>query len=330
METGKYTADAVSWLQERYGTVPINILRKRFAAEFGWEPTARALYVKCSRLGIGKDRLYGRDAPERAVCPVRWSCEPEKQAWMEGHDDGSMTVPEVSRAFEREFGFPLSRPQVVLWRQENGRQSRRSRRESRVPVGTERVSKGYTVVKVQADAARPGTKDNWRMKSHVEWERANGRPLPPEHNVVHGNGDTEDYSPENLVAVPRSMVSRINSPDSPEWHDAEELRACMAWCELHSAIISAERAVPRRCGVCGREFSMPPGSKTNNMTCPECIAQGRRSKGERRSQGDALCAVCGSPFTKRYGHQRRCPECIAKAPKKRIDQQRREHARLRA
>lgn len=186
-------------------------------------------------------------APERAVRKVRWCQEPKMQEWMEGHDDGQ-PIAQLSREFEEAFGFPLSRPQVSLWRAANGRQSRRGngggRLDRRKPVGYEREAKGYVLVKVAPEATVPQSKDNWRLKHVVEWERANGRKVPEGHMVMFADGDRRNFDPSNLVAVPRTVIGLLNGPDAPEWHDADTLRSAVACCSLDHAIAAAEAAVP--------------------------------------------------------------------------------------
>ena len=56
---------------------------------------------------------------------------------------------------------------------------------------------------------------------------------------VCADKDPFNCSPENLVAVPHRLMARINSADTPDWHDAESLRQCVALCELASGIHKA-------------------------------------------------------------------------------------------
>ena len=115
-------------------------------------------------------------------------------------------------------------------------------------------------------------------------------------------------------------MARINSADTPDWHDAESLRQCVALCELASGIHKAELSVPRKCGVCGKTFLPDPskGADYQNRyrkTCPECRAQGLKAHGERTTKLIATCCVCGKQFPARAKNQKRCPECIAVHPK---------------
>ena len=70
------------------------------------------------------------------------------------------------------------------------------RPQSSLPVGSEIISKGYARVKV--------TEPNvWRQKSHIAWEKANGKLLPVGWIVRHIDSDPLNDSPENLVAMSR-------------------------------------------------------------------------------------------------------------------------------
>lgn len=338
MSRHRYTEQADEWLRGHYCQgVPVTQTLREFEARFGWRPTAQALYVHCHRLGIRKTPGYAGDAPDKAVRTVRWRDEPEMQSWMEANDDGTATVGQVSRAFAAEFGFPLSRLQITYWRMLNGRQARRSPRGSRYAVGDEleRPMKGgsYVMVKVAEHPTVPGTRDNWRLKHVMVWEEANGREVPPDTCIVFADRDRRNFDPGNLVAVPRRLVARINSPEAPEWHDADSLRASIAVCELSSAVFRAQRRLPRACGVCGEVFQAPEDSTANPQTCPACLAKGLKSSGRPKAKSGpptARCAVCGERFERERSGQRRCRRCIEAHPKHGVDRAqalyRKEHA----
>ena len=312
----RWTEEEEAWLRGRFATEHIGALLDGFEREFGRRPTQRAMEQKCFKLGL---RKRPREVPARAVRPIRWRCEPEMQAWMEAHDTGqSLTV--LSSQFADAFGFPLSRPQINLWRASNGRQATRSHGggRKRRPIGAERQSgKGYVLVKVAEEATVPMSKDNWRMKHELVYEREHGK-VPEGHVIVFADGDHGNFDPANLVAVPKALMARLNSPDSPEWDDAESLESAVAWCRLHSAIADAEHSLPRTCGVCGRQFRPPEGyrndARRNCRTCPDCLAKGRKAHGERSVKFVARCAVCGAEFGATQRNQRRCPGCIARRP----------------
>ncbi len=325
-----YTPEADAWLREHYGQgAPVVSLLPEFEQLFGWKPTQQALVQHCWRLGCRKEVNYGREAPKHAVRSIKWKAEPEMHAWMLANDDGTRSVGQVSRGFAEAFGFPLSRLQITYWRINNDRQVRRSPRASKYAVGDELVRSwhggNYVMVKVAENPVRPGTRDNWRLKHLLVWEQANGCEVPPDMCIVFADHDKRNFAPDNLVAVPRRLMGRLNSPESPEWNDAATLRSAMAFCELNSAVYRAERRRPRTCGVCGKEFAVPEDSPTNPSTCPDCLAAGHKTRGERRPSSGPLvatCAVCGEEFRRHSKSQVRCDACIRKKPKHAADRQR--------
>lgn len=239
--------------------------------------------------------------------PVRWSKEPEKTAWMLEHC-GGRPIADVCRDFEEEFGHPLSKTQVSLFRAEYGvsrrRGNRKAHRKGWLPVGTERVTKGYVIVKVADVPGTAQSKDNWRFRHVVEWERANGRALPDGWMVLFANRDTRDFAPENLVAVPRRIIGVLNS--GPDWHDRDTLEAAVALAELRSGV-SDRLAAPRECGVCGRTFTPDnrSGAAANRSqrTCRECLDKGLRSP---KRYGTRKCPVCGAEFEARSSGAKYC------------------------
>lgn len=320
--TRTWTAEQEAWLAESYAQEHIRVLARDFEERFGERRTERSIFQKAHKLGLAKE---GRDLPSRAVRPVRWCCEPEMQAWMEANDRGQ-SLTALLREFRGAFGFPLSRPQINLWRASNGRGTRRSHGggRERLPVGAERDSrKGYVLVKVAEEPTVPQSKDNWRMKHVLVWERENG-PLPDGMDVMFGDRDPANLDPANLVAVPHRLMAMLNGGACPPWWDAESLKAAVSWCELHRSVVRAEGALPRACGVCGREFA-PKGEswERGRKTCPDCLAKGLKARGERKPKGKARCAVCGRGFERTQANQRRCPVCVAEAPKRSAKQQRR-------
>lgn len=76
-----------------------------------------------------------------------------------------------------------------------------------VPIGTERVTKdGYIEVKIQEGKFQ----HNWKGKHVLIWEKHNGRPVPPGHAVIFGDGNNRNFDPENLILVSRAQLARMN------------------------------------------------------------------------------------------------------------------------
>ena len=283
MGARRWTEAECAWLRENYGPIGICGIAEAFEREFGYTRSNRAICTKAHQLGLHVTKMpqVTRGGAERRV---RWAHEPEMTAWMLEHDTGG--IPHTIECFEREFGFRLSRAQVSAFRAQHGTGSRRNcgNHWHDVPIGAVRdTGKGYRVVKVADRPTVPGTKDNWRPEHHMAYERAYGS-IPDAHVVMAANGDAHDCSPDNLVAVPRSLIGLMNQ--GPRWHDRESLLAAVAIARTQKAVRDLEFSTPRRCGVCGREF-VPSESKRHawsQQTCERCLAKGLKAKGERRKR----------------------------------------------
>lgn len=208
------------------------------------------------------------------VARVQWSRRPDLQEAMESIDHDHLSREECARQFEERTGIALTICQVSHWREANGRTDihRTSHRggKTRRPVGYERKSKGYTLVKIREEADVPQTRDNWRLKHVVEWERANG-PLPEGHTILFADGNRDNFALENLVAVPIRLMGMLNCRKDLEWHDRESLLACVAIAELTVDTNEIERMTPRRCRVCGMQFTPKQGQTPGTRTCPSCL-----------------------------------------------------------
>ena len=330
--TRKYTAEQESWLRENYGSGDINDTLDRFHDEFGWKPTRQGLYQKANVMGLVKRRRSG-ERGKLVERTVRWSdpsCR-EYDDWMRENDRGH-SIAQVVDDFEREFGFRLVRTQVSQWRARNGvgRRAGSCNRGNEQPIGAERdTGKGYILVKVAEKPAIPLSKDNWRMKHHLVWEKAHGKAVPDGHEIVFADRDHSNFDPENLVAVDKKLVGIINGNNLEYW-DAESLSVAIARARLLAATRKVDSGSPRKCGVCGRTFSPTRKQATYRkpvQTCPACIATGKKARGVRGDGKVVECAVCGMPFARTMTTQKRCPECIRRAPKHSAAKQRKREAR---
>lgn len=316
-----YTPAEEDWLVDNYHAGTINDTLDAFEREFGRRPSKQALFVKANKMGLRKDRHYHeRFTP--AEKRIRWS-EPafaDMREWMLEHDRGESVFATIE-AFEAEFGIRLNRAQVSRFRSVYGVKRRVSHGGGKPnkPVGSERIGKdGYIMVKVREWPTVPQTKDNWRFKHWVEWERANGQAVPEGWTVFFADGDKRNFDPDNLVALPRKYIGQLNNPELPRYHDRETLLACIALCDLRTAILDAERSRPRECKVCGATFTPTEKQRSYKspvQTCPDCLAAGKKWKGERGRGKVATCIVCGEAFAMEREGQRRCAACIEARPK---------------
>ena len=315
----RYTPEECDWIVEHYHAGTIHDTLDAFEAEFGWRPGRQGLYLKAGKLGVRKD-THGHERHVPAQKRMRWS-QPEfaeMRQWMLDNDRGE-TVFATIDAFEERFGIRLNRTQVSQFRQSHGTGKRVSHGGGRPPrpIGAETEGKdGYIKVKVRMYPRVPGSKDNWRFKHHLVYERAHGW-IPHGHVVMFADGDKRNFDPDNLVAVHRKYIAMLNNPDLPEYHDAETLKAALAWLDLHVATIDAIHRQERTCMVCGERFverDDQRGRQVTVRTCPRCCAAGLRWAGDRNA-GKGTCVVCGREYDKRTRRQKRCPGCIAAEPK---------------
>lgn len=307
----RWTTEMESVIKALYPTEEAQYISKLLNNKFGVEVSKIAIRKKAFDIGVKHEYRF---IPDRAVQKVRWSSEPEKDAWMDEHDTGQ-SLSALSKEFEQAFGFPLSRGQINIWRANNHRQPHNSHGggNARLPIGTERATgKGYTLVKVREEPTTPMSKDNWEMKHKLIWESIHGK-LPDDMDIFFADGDHDNLDPENLVAVPKRLRARLNSNDSPDWYDAESLKAALNIALLKEKIVDTKMIIPRKCGVCGREFT-PSGGRweTKLQTCDDCRAKGLKSRGKRTVKAIRKCIICGQEYGATRYDQIRCPECIKK------------------
>ena len=303
------TPEEVAWLEAHVPRLTAPEVVCAFRERFGWAPGVPALQVWASKRHLRFGR-HSERAIERATHAVRWSQEPEMEAWMLEHDRGQSTRA-ISEAFEERFGFPLSRPQISLFRSSHGTQIRRSHGGGRPkrPVGFERVGKdGYILVKVREEPTVAQSKDNWRFKHWIAWEEANGREVPPDHVIYFVNGDIRDFRPENLICVHRRyMTSLGNMRPSGGWPDRETLLAAIQLADLETAIVDVKNR-PRPCAICGATFTPDPHNRYSQQNaCRACLDAGH--KAPRHTTEPAVCEKCGKAYDRWMRRQRFCPEC---------------------
>lgn len=139
------------------------------------------------------------------------------------------------------------------------------------PVGSEYVGKdGVVMVKVAEWPSKPGSKDNWRPKQRVVWERANGRELRRDEMVLFADHDGRNFDPGNLVAVPRRYIGAMRGLAA--WSDAETCRAALAAAMVEVAANDAQSRCAE-CARCGRTFAYDHSlyrGRNRPSLCPEC------------------------------------------------------------
>lgn len=180
---------------------------------------------------------------------ISWVRHPEYDEWLRAHDGCGETYAELARRFGREFDLPATRD-VVQRRMRKigisngicptGRmfghnggwnhggeapwQSELGYRGEDCPIGTESVHGHLVRVKVAMRPKKPKGQDHWVYKHILEWERANGRPLPDDRMVLFADGDRSNFDPANLVDVDRRAGHLLLSqPERYPFVDRETL-----------------------------------------------------------------------------------------------------------
>ena len=292
----KWAPEELAWLDANYGGTDIHELTRELNARFGFDRSETAVYVKANQRGL--HRPVGEERRKKADRIIRWSREPEMAAFMAENDRGS--IPAAQAKFEERFGFRPTPQQVSAYRTWAGTQSKAGRTRAqdwhRRPIGYERdTGKGYVLVKVREDPDKPGSKDNWEMKHVLVWERTRGLRLPDGFLVVFCDGDPSNLDPANLKAIPRRLIGVMNAQGA-RWCDRATCEAAVALALLKTGM-AAVRNRPRRCGVCGREFTpdirMSVKVDSTQRTCRECLDKGLRAP---KDYGWRTCPVCGARF----------------------------------
>lgn len=79
-----------------------------------------------------------------------------------------------------------------------------------MPLGSTRIVDGYLYLKVAEVMYVPYTV-NWKPLHMLNWERANGRPVPPGHCLAFRDGDRMNVEPENVELLTRAQNMARNT-----------------------------------------------------------------------------------------------------------------------
>ena len=78
-----------------------------------------------------------------------------------------------------------------------------------MPIGTEKMlTDGYIWIKVN-DLPKVKKQENWIQKHRVVYEKHYGK-IPEGHVVIFLDRNRENFDPENLAAIKRSELARLN------------------------------------------------------------------------------------------------------------------------
>lgn len=154
---------------------------------------------------------------------VRYVWTQDKQDFLEARKDKS--YDEILEDFVKEYGYMPTKGALghIKWKQkirsENDGKFKKGHMPTNgyekghipsvyVPVGSETVRCGTIYVKVK-DTMYASQTENWRPKSHLVWEAANG-PVPEGHMIVFRDGDPMNLDLSNLELVTRGDNGVMN------------------------------------------------------------------------------------------------------------------------
>lgn len=227
MKKHYYTKEQEEWIADHADNMTAEALKDAFNERFGTDVTFYSMIQKRQRMGINKglkNRKY---------------TNAEEDFLRKKH--GKIPTREIHKEFCKKFSdinfysLKAKIQRMGLTLDDRNKFSTQLAEQSRKPVGTEHKRSGYTIVKVSDEIGESGShkaeRKNWKLKQMVMWERYHGREVPPKHQVVFLNGDKEDYSEENLVAVPLKWMPLLNRN---HWlnGDVEITKTALKYCEL--------------------------------------------------------------------------------------------------
>lgn len=296
MRASVCTPDEWAWLEEKRPSTSIIDLLDEFEAKFGHRPNKATVIAHMSDKGIKRDIQRVKWTPEmdeyfaqitpghmeheiRAMFSERYGIvlteaqiagQKRKLGVKSGTKGGCFKkgqVPQNKGKTWDEIG--LSPETQARMRATCFKKGILPHNAVDNPVGTERTTRdGYIEVKVAERPTRHNRNDNWRMKHHIEWEKANGKPVPKSTMIIFADHDKSNFDPNNLVAIPRSLWVRISQIRVPYW-DRESLETAVIRARLATARFAAEKH-RRPCKKCGRYFSP---NHPKRKTCDACLGR---------------------------------------------------------
>lgn len=178
-------ADDVA-MRRLYPEQPTAAVARRFRR------TVYAVYQRARTLGLAKSDVY---LASPAACRLR-----------RGDQVGKATrfQPGIVPANKglRRPGWSAGRMQETQFKKGNPARW--------MPIGSRRLIDGYVYIKLTDVRYVPHT-HNWYLEHVLDWEIANGRPLPPGHALRFKNGNRTDVRLDNLELITRRENMARNS-----------------------------------------------------------------------------------------------------------------------
>jgi hypothetical protein len=143
---------------------------------------------------------------------------------------------ELAEMFNRRFGHQETKK--ILSKLANRHGFYNGLSHSLCPPGTERINKGYVIVKTGK------SKNEWKSKHRLIWEAANG-PVPEGHVVLFADGNRRNFALGNLILVSRKERAVMNNRGLI-FPDKDLTKAGSAVAKLILVITERERETGKR------------------------------------------------------------------------------------
>lgn len=222
-----YTKEQERWILEHAENSNAEQLKNAFNEKFNTSVTYNGMIQKRQRMGIDKGK------PQREYTQ-------EEEHFLRVNRN-KMPMKELHRKFCERFSeikyYTLkAKVQRMGLLVDDVQKFNNVAERSRVPIGSEHRYGGYTMIKVDDKATgtkkdRRSYRENWKPKHVWVWEQHNGK-LPPKHQIIFLDGNHENFSPENLMAIPLQYVVMMNRNG---WikGNTELTKTAIKLCELH-------------------------------------------------------------------------------------------------
>lgn len=214
-----YTKEDIEFIKKNIETMSYKEIAFYFSKKYSMPFRADSISHVARRNGIKKqtrvysDRKNGRYKVEYTMEMLEFlRCNFEKcSRWKELADlfnckfKTDMTSNEIRGVCKRVYGFEMENPTTF----------RKGLHPFVSDIGTEKIGSGYRIcVKVSNDDLKPGDSSNWKQKSRVVYEEANGN-IPDGCLIVHLDGNKNNFELSNLYCVNKKVMACLAREN---WH----------------------------------------------------------------------------------------------------------------
>ena len=166
----------------------------------------------------------------------------EQLAFMEKHG-ADMTTLELTSALNKAFHTSHTAGSVRTTLKRIGVKKSKETRSLNCamngkPIGASKIIGGYRYIKVRKSSG--GFYKDWERETYLVYKKAYGD-IPDGYMVVTLDGDKLNASPENLIAIPKSIAARMaNGHGKSMWSSFPEItRSSIDVCKLDEAIFKS-------------------------------------------------------------------------------------------